>query len=94
MGAGSHSPASRRLVACVPAARGFPTPRNSVKLVVAEGVEDLAVWNMLRSLGCDDAQGYFMSRPLEPRALATWIRGNEGRFTSAAVAAMAVKATR
>jgi EAL domain-containing protein (putative c-di-GMP-specific phosphodiesterase class I) len=48
--------------------------------VVAEGVEDLAVWNLLLSLGCDDAQGYFMSRPLESRALATWIRGNAGRF--------------
>ena len=48
--------------------------------VVAEGVEDLAVWNMLRSLGCDDAQGYFMSRPLEPRALASWIRANAGKF--------------
>ena len=44
--------------------------------VVAEGVEDLAVWNMLRSLGCDDAQGYFMSRPLDSRALAKWIRAN------------------
>jgi len=48
--------------------------------VVAEGVEDLAVWNMLRTLGCDDAQGYFMSRPLDSRALAAWIRGNAGRF--------------
>ena len=36
--------------------------------VVAEGVEDLAVWNMLRSLGCDDAQGFFMSRPLGARS--------------------------
>ena len=37
--------------------------------VVAEGVEDLAAWNMLRTLGCDDAQGYFMSRPLALAAL-------------------------
>jgi len=50
--------------------------------VVAEGVEDMAVWNMLRTLGCDDAQGYFMSKPLEPRALARWIRGNAGKFLS------------
>ena len=50
--------------------------------VVAEGVEDLEVWNMLRSLGCDDAQGYFMSRPLEPRALSSWIRNNAGKFDS------------
>jgi diguanylate cyclase (GGDEF)-like protein len=50
--------------------------------VVAEGVEDLAVWNMLRALGCDDAQGYFMSWPLDPRALANWIRTNAGSLAS------------
>ena len=48
--------------------------------VVAEGVEDAAVWDMLRTLGCDDAQGYFMSKPLEPLALANWIRANKGSF--------------
>ena len=48
--------------------------------VVAEGVEDAVAWEMLRTLGCDDAQGYFMSRPLAPAALANWIRANEGRF--------------
>jgi diguanylate cyclase (GGDEF)-like protein len=45
--------------------------------VVAEGVEDIAAWNMLRVLGCDDAQGFFMSKPLEARALTTWIRTND-----------------
>jgi diguanylate cyclase (GGDEF)-like protein len=50
--------------------------------VVAEGVEDAAAWNMLRALGCDDAQGFFMSKPLDPRALAQWIRGNAGTFAS------------
>ena len=48
--------------------------------VVAEGVEDASVWNMLRALGCDDAQGYFMSKPLPPGALAQWIRANDGTF--------------
>jgi diguanylate cyclase (GGDEF)-like protein len=48
--------------------------------VVAEGVEDRSAWNLLRSLGCDDAQGYFMSRPLPPAALAQWIRANDGLF--------------
>ena len=51
--------------------------------VVAEGVEDASVWNMLRALGCDDAQGYFMSRPLAPAALAQWIRANDGVFAGA-----------
>jgi diguanylate cyclase (GGDEF)-like protein len=32
--------------------------------VVAEGVETGAVYALLRSLGCDAAQGYFVSRPL------------------------------
>ncbi len=50
--------------------------------VVAEGVEDAAVWNMLRSLGCDDAQGFYMSKPLDARALVQWIRDNAGTFAS------------
>jgi len=52
--------------------------------VVAEGVEDQAAWNLLRSLGCDDAQGYFMSKPLDARMLAMWIRANDGLFTGKA----------
>jgi EAL domain-containing protein (putative c-di-GMP-specific phosphodiesterase class I) len=32
--------------------------------VVAEGVEDLATLEMLGQLGCDLAQGYFISRPM------------------------------
>ncbi|WP_198598153.1 putative bifunctional diguanylate cyclase/phosphodiesterase [Blastococcus atacamensis] len=31
--------------------------------VVAEGVETRAVWEELRRLGCDDAQGYWLARP-------------------------------
>ena len=42
--------------------------------VVAEGVEDVQGWNLLTRLGCDDAQGYYMSPPLEAEALKTWIR--------------------
>jgi EAL domain-containing protein (putative c-di-GMP-specific phosphodiesterase class I) len=48
--------------------------------VVAEGVEDLAAWNMLRVLGCDDAQGFFMSKPLDARTLAMWMRANDSKF--------------
>jgi len=51
--------------------------------VVAEGVEDVAAWKMLRALGCDDAQGFYMSRPLAPEALARWIRAHDGNFNEA-----------
>src|SRR4029079_12478659 len=37
--------------------------------VVAEGVEDRAEGKMRRGLGCDDAQGFLMRKPLEPRSL-------------------------
>jgi len=61
--------------------------------VVAEGVEDQSVWNILRSLGCDDAQGYFMSKPLSPELLVAWIRANGGGF-AAGPAAQAAQAAR
>jgi diguanylate cyclase (GGDEF)-like protein len=32
--------------------------------VVAEGIEDEATWSRLRAVGCDAAQGYYLSRPL------------------------------
>ncbi len=41
--------------------------------VVAEGVEDVAAWELLRRLRCDTAQGYYMSRPLAAEALRTWL---------------------
>jgi diguanylate cyclase (GGDEF)-like protein len=46
--------------------------------VVAEGVEDGNDWRLLQALGCDDAQGYFMSPPLEPAALVAWMREHDG----------------
>ena len=39
-------------------------------LVTAEGVEDAASLEWLRTFGCDCAQGYFFARPLAPDALA------------------------
>lgn len=41
--------------------------------VVAEGVEDLEVMEVLRKLGCDLAQGYAISRPLSAQELVQWI---------------------
>ena len=39
--------------------------------VVAEGVEDQACWERLKALGCDSAQGYFLSRPLPAEEVET-----------------------
>ena len=41
--------------------------------VVAEGVEDSATWDVLAGLGCDMAQGYFLSPPLAAVELAAWV---------------------
>ena len=42
--------------------------------VVAEGVEDRAVMQRLRELGCDYIQGYFFSRPLPAAEFEAWMR--------------------
>ncbi len=42
--------------------------------VVAEGVEDRITWEALAALGCDIAQGYYLSRPLPGPQLTTWLR--------------------
>lgn len=44
--------------------------------VVAEGVEDEATLALLRQLGCDQAQGYFLSRPVPAAKLEEWIAGS------------------
>jgi EAL domain-containing protein (putative c-di-GMP-specific phosphodiesterase class I) len=51
--------------------------------VVAEGVEDEATFEQLRMLGCDMAQGYWLSRPLADREIPAWMR--DSRWTSAIV---------
>lgn len=44
------------------------------KRVVAEGVETYAQWETLRSLGCDEVQGYFFMRPQGPKVVAEMLR--------------------
>ncbi|MBI3546845.1 MAG: EAL domain-containing protein [Gammaproteobacteria bacterium] len=42
--------------------------------VIAEGVEDQVVWDRLKGLGCDSAQGYYMSHPLPPDEFLEWLK--------------------
>jgi EAL domain-containing protein (putative c-di-GMP-specific phosphodiesterase class I) len=41
---------------------------------VAEGVETKADWDLLRQLGCDVAQGYYIARPMDSGAYLDWVR--------------------
>jgi len=41
--------------------------------VVAEGVEDVATMRRISELGCEYAQGYFLSRPIPAEELTEWL---------------------
>lgn len=47
---------------------------------VAEGVEDRADWDFLRSTDCDLAQGYFIAKPMPTDEIPGWIRSWEANF--------------
>ncbi len=56
--------------------------------VVAEGVESEAILAALAGLGCETAQGYFVSRPVDAEALGEWLdaRSREIRLSRPATA--------
>ena len=63
--------------------------------VVAEGVESEDAWRHLEALGCDFAQGYYLSRPLPAEAATRMIRERgTGRDVAAARAAGRAAASR
>jgi len=41
---------------------------------VAEGIESRIEWELIRSLGCDLAQGYFVQRPVEAGEFHEWLK--------------------
>ena len=51
-------------------------------IAVAEGVEDEAVWDRLRELGCDMAQGWFISRPMDAQQATRWLLRHPSRHRS------------
>jgi EAL domain-containing protein (putative c-di-GMP-specific phosphodiesterase class I) len=74
-----HSHESRTIVKAI-----VGLARNLGLMTVAEGVEDLATFGFLREIGCDQVQGYLISRPMNREAITAWMgpvpvpRGNGG----------------
>ena len=58
--------------------------RNLGLRVVAEGVETAAAWAHLKALGCDFAQGYYLSRPVPAAEIAALIAAAAGTPAHAA----------
>jgi len=42
--------------------------------VVAEGVESAKSWKLLDSLSCDEAQGFFIAKPMPGAQFAAWAK--------------------
>jgi EAL domain-containing protein (putative c-di-GMP-specific phosphodiesterase class I) len=55
--------------------------------VVGEGVENAATLDALRELKCDEAQGYFLCRPVAVPELMAWLAERPGGLSSAKVTA-------
>jgi diguanylate cyclase len=45
--------------------------------VIAEGAETKEVYDRLKSLGCDEVQGYYISRPLPAKEFENWLKSSE-----------------
>jgi diguanylate cyclase len=50
--------------------------------VVGEGVEDVATFDALRALKCDEAQGYVLCRPVPVPELMAWLAARSQGFPS------------
>jgi EAL domain-containing protein (putative c-di-GMP-specific phosphodiesterase class I) len=48
--------------------------KNLGMTLVAEGIESKDNWDLLVGLGCDEGQGYFISRPLPADQVMEWVR--------------------
>ena len=47
--------------------------------VVAEGIENLEVMQLLKNLGCDQGQGYYISRPMPAEDFPAWLQQWQAR---------------
>jgi diguanylate cyclase (GGDEF)-like protein len=62
--------------------------------VVAEGVETVEAYNTLAKLGCDYAQGFFLSKPLSPDKMSIWLEVFSGMGTDEAKPASSARERR
>lgn len=53
--------------------------------VVAEGTADVDIWNALEALDCDEAQGYYIARPMPVEDFSTWLHNAGASFNRASV---------
>jgi EAL domain-containing protein (putative c-di-GMP-specific phosphodiesterase class I)/ActR/RegA family two-component response regulator len=49
-------------------------------VTVAEGVETLEDWRLLRDFGCDVGQGFLIARPMAASDLPGWLKRHQGRL--------------
>jgi EAL domain-containing protein (putative c-di-GMP-specific phosphodiesterase class I) len=47
--------------------------------VCAEGIETAESYALLRSMGCDEGQGYYIARPMPEADLLHWVDGAYAR---------------
>lgn len=52
--------------------------------VVAEGVENQAIWDLLEVLRCDSIQGFYLSRPLPAQQVVAWCEAGRAHIAAAA----------
>jgi len=50
--------------------------------VVAEGIEDKAIWDLLVEMNCDVAQGYYIAKPMPADKLIVW---NNNRMNNSSI---------
>jgi len=62
--------------------------------VVAEGVETADSWNLLQQMGCDMAQGFFISVPLPGAEVVSWVRALNSKLESAETPTQQVRVLR
>lgn len=60
--------------------RAIDAARGAGMRVIAEGVQDVAIWDRMAALGVDQAQGFLVGRPLPAEAVPLWLHDWRGRY--------------